>query len=46
MGQNFSKFAYNTRLGGVGDTPEGHDAVQWLEKWNYSNFINFTEGNC
>ncbi|KAK4817452.1 LOW QUALITY PROTEIN: hypothetical protein QYF61_015607 [Mycteria americana] len=45
-----SKFADVTRLGGVGDTPEGGAAVQRdlsrLEKWADGNLMKFSKWKC
>ncbi|GAB0175600.1 mitochondrial enolase superfamily member 1 [Grus japonensis] len=51
MGQcTLSKFADNTKLGGVADMPEGCTAIQRdlnrLEKWADRKFMQFNKGNC
>ena len=47
---SLSKFADDTKRGGVTDTPEGHAAIQRdlnrLEKWTDSNLMQFNKGNC
>jgi len=45
-----SKFADDTKLGGVADTPESHAVTQRnlerLEKWADRNFIKVNKGKC
>ena len=45
-----SKFADDTKLGGVAVTPEGHAAIQRdlgrLEKWADRNLTNFNQEKC
>ena len=45
-----SKFADNTNLGGVADTPEGCAAIQWdlgrLEGRTKRNLMKFSKGKC
>ncbi|GAB0205341.1 mitochondrial enolase superfamily member 1 [Grus japonensis] len=46
----FSKFANDTKLGGVADTPEGCAAIQQdldrLESWVQRNLMKFHKGKC
>ena len=51
MGQcTLIKFADDTKLGGVADTPEGHAAIQGdlsrLEKWADRNLMKFNNEKC
>lgn len=41
-----SKFADDTQLEGVADTPEGHAATDKLKKWADRNLMVFNKGNC
>jgi len=45
-----SKFADNTKVGGVVDTPEGCAAILWhldrLESWAQRNLMKFNKGKC
>jgi len=46
----FSKFADDTKLGGVADTLEGSDTIQQyldrLERWAGRNLVMFNKGKC
>ncbi|KAK4830805.1 hypothetical protein QYF61_013734 [Mycteria americana] len=48
--RTLSKFADDIKLGGVADTPQGHNAIQRdlnrLEKWDDRNLIKFHKENC
>ncbi|PKU46652.1 rna-directed dna polymerase from mobile element jockey-like [Limosa lapponica baueri] len=51
MGQHtLSKFADDTKPGGVAEMPEGHAAIQRdhirLEKWSDRNILKFNKGKC
>jgi len=45
-----SKFADDTKLGGVVDTSEGYAAIQqalnWLESWVQRSLMRFNKGKC
>lgn len=44
-----SKFAHDTKLGGVGDTPEGCAAIQRDLGWRFGkgeNLMKFDKGKC
>jgi len=45
-----SKFADDTKLGGVADTPEGCAAIQcdldMLESWKQRNLMKYSKGKC
>lgn len=50
MERAVSKFADDTKLGGVADTPEGSAAIQQdlsrLERWAGRNLLKYNEGKC
>ena len=50
MESTLSKFAHDTQLGGVADTPEGSAAIQQdldrVESWAGRNLMRFKKSKC
>ena len=50
IGSTFSKFAVDTKLGGVAGTPGGCAAIQrdldWLGSWEERNLMWFSKSKC